>query len=225
MKKNTYKSFKKIMSKTSFFLMITLLSSTVVKAIGTLEPQGDLADDTHKSLKDFLAKLNDFTYSPVATSSPFTTPGTVAASFPTLTEIYNLLESEDTDLVAENIANGTEIFGITGNLVAGGEIAVRNEWSNIASTDLGYYDAYDYCTDLDEDGNDDWELPKIGELYYGIESEELPEVSNKYWSDDDDSGGGSDSTYYFGMDINFDFDEYSIVSTDVSDEEATICVR
>jgi len=177
------KNIKKILSGASLVLLLSVISTSAVKAMGTLEPQGEAGDDTHKSLEDFLSKLNNFTYTPTAASSPFSVPGSVTASFPTLTEIYDLLEDENADLIPANIAQGVTIFGIEGELAAGS--SQRLEWS-ADSPDSNLYDADDYCSDLVEGGNSDWSLPSVVELYEGYFEESLPLYNTEsYWSSEE----------------------------------------
>ncbi len=109
---------KKIFITLSSALGAILLVTNATYAIGSLTPSGTAGDDTQYSLNDIYDKLSNFADTPTATSSPFTTPGSVLASFRTLTEVYNLLTAENSDLVAENIATGTTIFGVVGSLTS-----------------------------------------------------------------------------------------------------------
>lgn len=91
-----------------------------VDAIGTLTPVGNPGDDTQYTLNDIHARLTDFQNGiPASTTSSFVVPGSVSASFYTLTEIYDLISAEGGDLVPENIADGIEIFGVMGTLSSG----------------------------------------------------------------------------------------------------------
>jgi len=209
------KFLKSILSKTSFVLLVTVLSSVGVKAMGTLEPQGEAGDDTHKSLKDLLNKLNDYTYTPGATSSPFATPGMVTATFPTLTEIYDLLESEDADLIPTNLAQGVTIFGVDGTLVAAA--SPRLQWS-ADSVNANFGDAGAYCDDLDEASETDWRLPTVLELYEGYFDESLPNYNSQpYWAEHPISSGGSSFL------VSPNGDDISIVGD--SGDQDFVCVR
>lgn len=184
------KFLKTFLSKASFVLLVTALSAVGVKAVGTLEPQGEAGDDTHKSLKDLLNKLTNFNNVPAATSSPFVTPGVVTATFPTLSEIYALLEDEDADLIPSNIAQGVTIFGVDGVLVPANSLRLQTlEWSADSAND-DHTNAYNYCDALSEAGQTDWRLPTVKELHNGYFDASLPDYSSSpYWSNDFASGG------------------------------------
>jgi len=172
-----------------------LTTTTIIKAAGDLQPQGEGGDDTHRSLKDVEAKLMDFTDTPTAISSPFSIPeGEESATFPTLTEIYTLLEAENNDLVPDNIANGVEIFGIVGNL------GLRDEWSSNAVTgiDLDYYDALSACEDLEEDGGG-WSLPTSLELHNAFINGESFSPEDSHWSSTEITHESSTSVYTVSM--------------------------
>jgi hypothetical protein len=111
---------KKTFITTLAILITVLITSTAVQAIGTLTPSGTAGDDTQYSLNDIYNKLSDFSNTYTEDSGTMTVPGTVSASFNTLSEIYALLEAEEADLVAGNIADGTTIFGVEGTLEASG---------------------------------------------------------------------------------------------------------
>lgn len=211
------KFLKSILSKATFVLMVTALSAVGVKAVGTLEPQGEAGDDTHKSLKDLLDKLTDFNNTPAATSSPFVTPGVVTASFPTLTEIYALLEDEDADLIPSNIRQGVTIFGVDGSLVGGAAPSLH--WS-VDSANVEIYYAQIYCDDLDESGETDWRLPTVPELYEGYFDGTLPNfASQPYWAFNPGDPLSSNGSYYQVNPSNGDFTILGNVDGDF------VCVR
>ena len=162
-------------------IIAILVSVGAVYAIGSLTPQGTAGDDTFYSLKDIEDKLTNFSDTPTATSSPFTVPGSVVASFPTLSEIYNLLLAEDSDLVAGNIADGVTIFGVEGTLIAG--TVLRSEWST--DDQAGHTSgitAVSACSSLTENFHDDWELPTSLELHNAFLYSVTGFQSDTYWS-------------------------------------------
>jgi len=176
-------NFKKVLSVGFSVFVTILLSVGVVSAIGSLQPTGSVGDDTAYTTNDVYDKLSDFTDTASATSSPFTTPGSVSASFRTMTEIYNLLLDEDSDLVAANIADGTTIFGVDGSLSAGGGFSpsLNNvsiiTWSDNdpgGVGDLNFDTASTTCNRLENDGStvnasaqNIYRLPTIFELIHG----------------------------------------------------------
>ncbi len=172
---------KKTLITIATTLSAILIVSTATYAIGSLTPTGTAGDDTQYSLNDIYDKLTNFTDTPTATSSPFTVPGSVSASFHTLSEIYSLLQSEDADLVAANIVTGTTIFGVEGTASAGSPnltwqtdptlslcwSAGQYEIDNGCSIGNGWtaegYGAVEYCQNLVAEGSSEWRLPTIQE--------------------------------------------------------------
>jgi len=115
-----------------------LIAVASAQAIGTLTPQGNPGDDTHYSLNEIYDKLVDFNTPPASTTSPFSVPNNVAPSFHTLTEIYDLLSDEDSDLIPGNIACGVVIFGVEGELDCDDNIIIDNfsaSFQNIFTAD------------------------------------------------------------------------------------------
>ncbi len=164
-------------------IIAIFISVGAVYAIGSLTPQGTAGDDTFYSLKDIKDKLTSFSDTPTATSSPFSVPGSVTASFPTLSEIYNLLLAEDSDLVAGNIADGVTIFGVEGTL-----LNIRSEWS---TDDQGpgavdWTDTVAACSALSENGHSDWELPTSIELTNAFLNSVSGFSASSYWSSSED---------------------------------------
>lgn len=189
------KNFTQKITKSLVYLTITVLVGvTAVHATGTLTPTGTAGDDTHYSLKDIENKLTDFTATPTATTTQFTVPGSVTASFPTLTEIYDLLAAEDANIVPEKILAGTTIFGVEGSVVEG---TPELEWSDEAPTTLDWEGARGYCTDLVEDsvtvtGADDWILPTISELLAGIVDDWTVDGTGVRFADNTDYWSGTE---------------------------------
>lgn len=123
-------------------LFVLLIVTTATYAIGTLTPSGTAGDDTQYSLNDIYTKLTTGATT-TEDSGTMTVPGSVSATFRTLTEIYNAipaaltlddstttvpvginlatttLESIDSDLAPANIVTGTTIFGVAGSAPAG----------------------------------------------------------------------------------------------------------
>jgi hypothetical protein len=196
---------QKFTKNIAYLVVAILVGTTAVYAAGTLTPTGTAGDDTHYSLKDIENKLTDFTATPTATSSPFTVPGSVSASFPTLTEIYDLLAAENSDLVAENVRDGIEVFGVTGNLVEG---TPELEWSDEAPTALNWDDAATYCAGT-VDGSTGWRLPTISELLVGIADDWIVDgtenrfaFNTNYWSGAEDSAINAWSAYWDEFVVN-----------------------
>jgi hypothetical protein len=135
------------MKKTILTILTLILTVTlgvhVADALGTLTVPANPGTATQYTLNDIYTKLT----TGVATSTKtglFTIPGTVAASFHTLTELYNAipgtltlsastttvpvginnstttLDAIDTDLTAGNIKSGVNVFGVVGTLASGG---------------------------------------------------------------------------------------------------------
>jgi hypothetical protein len=189
---------KKISITLSSALGALLLVTTATYAIGTLTPSGTAGDDTQYSLNDIYSKLVDFTDTPTVTSSPFATPGTVEATFRTLSEIYELLEAEEDDLVAENIADGVTVFGVEGTA----ELASELEWSTEQGP-MNWDTAVSTCAGT-VDGSTGWRLPKIGELINGLAGQYIENPAThsgfvsltEYWSG---TGADSDNAWIAGI--------------------------
>lgn len=164
-------------------LSAILIVSTATYAIGTLTPTGTAGDNTQYSLNDIYSKLVDFTDTPSATSSPFTIPESVSASFNTLSEIYGLLEAEEADLVPENIKDGTTIFGVEGTMETG--VVYSTDWS-LPGIEGDYVanwaSAVSYCENLEEGDHTDWRLPTIIE-YENAYITTNPGNNKNFWHD------------------------------------------
>lgn len=155
--------------------------TTSVYALGTLTPSGTAGDDTQYSLNDIYNKLTDFSNTYTEDSGTISVPGSIAASFYTLSDIYGLLEDEEADLVAGNIADGVTIFGVEGTYTG-----PTLEWSTGQTTGVTWTEANTYCNSLDESGIG-WRLPTAPELLqafwdevagFGVEEED------SYWTSD-----------------------------------------
>jgi Protein of unknown function (DUF1566) len=208
------------MNKTLLTILTLILTVTlgaqITRAIGSLTPSGIAGDDTHYSLNDVYDKLTNFAGTPTATSSPFTTPGSVSATFYTLTEIYNLLTAENANLVAGKIATGTTIFGVTGTLATS---TPELEWS----TNQGYLtwnDAVAACAGT-VDGSTGWRLPTISELLVAISDDWIINNSGSrfadgtdYWSATEYDGSNAWNAYWYGY-VNGNYDgktsQYSVL--------------
>ena len=92
----------------SAITLAVLISVTTANAIGSLTPSGTAGDDTQYSLNDIYTKLTTGATT-TEDSGTMTVPGTVSASFHTLSEIYALLQAEKL-ISPANIVTGTTIF-------------------------------------------------------------------------------------------------------------------
>jgi len=154
-------TMKKTITTTLAAIVAVLITTTAVQAIGTLTPQGTAGDDTQYTTNNIFNKLTDFTVSATEGTGSISLPGSVTATFNTLSEIYALLEAEEGDLVPENIADGVTVFGVEGTLAG----ATTLEWSETnpaGSVDWVTADAY--CDGLTENAHTDWRLPTYLEL-------------------------------------------------------------
>lgn len=198
--KNITQKFTKYLT---FLSIAILFGITSVYASGTLTPSGTAGDDTFYSLKDVHAKLLNFTASPIATSSPFTVPGSVSATFPTLTEIYDLLTAEDANIVPEKILTGTTIFGVEGTVATG---TPELEWSTEQGS-MNWASAVATCAALTEGGATagDWRLSDISELLVAISDDwitntgpDLFESGVDYWSNYESGPTGAWVAFWVG---------------------------
>jgi hypothetical protein len=201
-------------------ILAVLVSTTVVQAIGTLTPSGTAGDDTQYSLNDIYTKLTTGADGTEG-SGTMSVPGTQTASFYTLTEIYNALPdwltlsdstttvsegfyeatdltTVDTDLVAENIADGVEVFGVTGTL----EVATELEWST-GQGSMNWATAVSTCAALTEGEAEagDWHLPTISELSQGILYDWIEEGD----LEGDTFGDGASTGYWSSSENNVNF--------------------
>jgi len=164
--------------------LTVLVGSQITNAIGTLTPSGDAGDNTQYTLNDIYAKITAGTSGTIGDDALMTVPGSVSASFRTLTEIYNAIPATlslvastttvpvginratttltaiDADLVAANIASGQVIFGITGTA----EGTPPLEWSTDKGTQANFSAAEAMCAALTDGSHTDWRLPEPSEL-------------------------------------------------------------
>lgn len=216
---------QKITKNIAFLAIALLVGITSVYAAGTLTPVGTAGDDTHYSLKDIEAKLTDFTATPTATSSPFTDPESVSATFPTLTEIYDLLVAEDANIVPEKILAGTTIFGVEGTLVQG---TPELEWST-QQNNVDWPEATLYCSTLTEGSVEagTWRMPTIHELEDAITADlsdgtgdTFTNNREAYWSGTEDS-----VTYAFATSWDLQRGDVLDISTNIRDKSINSLVR
>ena len=214
--KNTIQKFAKHLA---FLSIAILVGITSVYATGTLTPTGEPGDATHYSLKDIENKLTDFTATPTATTSPFTVPGEVEATFPTLTEIYDLLAAEDTNIIPEKILTGTTIFGVTGTV----EEAPELQWS--AQQDgITWAAATLHCSLLTDESvaAGIWRMPT---------RHELEDAINAAWADGDgEAEFAYDTNYWSGTELSATNAWYAVwfggsLDTDIDDKTGTASVR
>lgn len=178
-------NMKKIFITLGTTLGALVIVTTSVYAIGTLTPSGTAGDDTQYTLNDIYNKITADTNAVVG-SGTISVPENQTATFHTLTEIYNALPdwqtlsnnttvvaegfyeatdlvTVDSDLSAENIADGVTIFGVTGTL----EQATTLEWSTNQGS-MNWASAVSTCAGT-VDGSTGWRLPTVGELTFETE--------------------------------------------------------
>jgi len=214
-------NMKKTITTTLAAFIAVLITATAVQAIGTLTPSGTAGHNTQYTTNNIFNKLTDFaTTTATVGTGAISLPGSVTATFNTLSEIYALLEAEEDDLVPENIVDGVTIFGVGGTYT--GEL----EWST-AQGSMNWATAESTCAALTEGGATvgDWRLPTIDELLQGIAYDWITDGPGgsrfanftNYWSGTEDDG--SDAWYagwYDGVSY-YDFDKTISVSV--------LCVR
>ena len=159
-------TMKKTITTTLAAIVAVLITATAVQAIGTLTPQGTAGEDTQYTTNNIFNKLTDFTVSATEGTGSISLPGSVTATFNTLSEIYALLKAEEDDLVPEKILAGTTVFGVEGTVIEG---TPELEWST-AQGRMNWATAKSTCAALTEGGATagDWRLPTIDELVQGI---------------------------------------------------------
>jgi hypothetical protein len=177
------------MKKTILTILTLILTVTlgvhVADALGTLTVPANPGTATQYTLNDIYTKLT----TGVATSTKsglFAVPGSVVATFMSLTDIYNAipgtltlsastttvpvginnstttLDAIDTDLTAANIKSGVNVFGVVGSLSA---TPATLTWS-AEQTPSDWATASSTCVALTE-GNvtaGTWRLPTLSEL-------------------------------------------------------------
>ncbi len=150
------------MKKTLITILIIVLMVTLVtqipKAIGSLTPYGTAGDATQYTLNDIYTRLTANT-STSTKSGMFSTPGSVTATFRTLTEIYSSIPT----INATTVASGMSYLGVMGTKQDG--VVYPTQWS--VDNPLGYIDwatAVSYCDSLTENSHTDWRLPSYIEL-------------------------------------------------------------
>lgn len=203
------------MKKTLLTILALILTVTlgaqIAKAIGSLTPSGTAGDATQYTLNDIYTKLTTNT-STSTKSGMFTTPGSVVATFRTLTEIYNAIPTID----ATKVATGTSYLGVVGTLQglpapltwqtdpslalcwSGGQYEINNGCSvgNGKLTAEGY-GAVEYCANLVTEGSSDWRLPTRAELVSITDdtiynnATQVPGFAqdSNYWSSTPSTGG------------------------------------
>ncbi len=216
---------KKTLITLATTLSAILIVTTATYAIGTLTPSGTAGDDTQYTLNDIYDRLTDFLDKPTrGGSSPFEVPGSVSASFNTLSEIYLLLEAEADDLVPENIKDGVTIFGVVGTMTT-----VQQTGTYQWSTDQGintWNNASSVCNNLVESGQSDWFLPNMSILLYGMSDQYFLNYhssfaeDNSYWS----SNQFNSNDGYYATIMSLD-GGISYGSTDKTNDGHVICAR
>jgi hypothetical protein len=149
---------KKILLTTTTTLSAILIVTSATYAIGTLTPSGTAGDNTQYSLNDIYTRLTTNATATVGSGS-ISTPGSVTASFRTLSEIYTAIPTID----ATKVATGTAYLGVAGTLQQG--TIFPTQWS--VEDPTGYVTwatAVSYCDNLTENTHTDWRLPSYIEL-------------------------------------------------------------
>jgi len=154
-------TMKKTITTTLAAIVAVLITTTAVQAIGTLTPSGTAGDNTQYTLNDIYARLTTNATALVGSGS-MSIPGSVTASFRTLSEIYDAIPTID----ATKVATGTSYLGVAGNAIIG---TPELEWST-AQPSANWTDAGLACEALTEGSATagDWRLPTIIELLAGI---------------------------------------------------------
>ena len=187
------------MKKTLLTILAIILTVTlgaqIAKAIGSLTPSGTAGDATQYTLNDIYTKLTVNTATSTK-SGAFTTPGSLTATFRTLTEIYNAIPTID----ATKVATGTSYLGVTGPLATS---TPELQWS----TDQGSFtwaNAVATCAGT-VDGSTGWRLPTISELLAGVSDDWIINASGSrfangtdYWSATEYDGSIAWLAYWYG---------------------------
>lgn len=147
--------------KTNLKIGIFILAAFVIGAFvrttfaGSLTPSATPASVMY-TLDGIYNKIIDNTVSATEAAQSFTTPGTAAATFHTLKEIFEALPTLD----ATKIASGTTYMGVAGTLSAGGGLPKTGQTicRNSSNTTVS-------CTGTGQDGEYLKGLPSSGDRY------------------------------------------------------------
>jgi hypothetical protein len=162
-------------------LIAVFITTATANAIGTLTPAGTAGDQTHYNLNDIYTKITTGNSTSTKSGTISVPEGTPTASFRTLTEIYEALPewrtlsdstttvqegyyeatdlvSIDPDLIASNIATGTEMFGVVGTYQSFG----------LLTSPHAYFPLRGSVSDVSENnwssssGSDNWTTNRFG---------------------------------------------------------------
>ncbi len=181
-------------------VLTVAIGAQVANAIGSLTPSGTAGDATQYTLNDIYTKLTTNT-STSTKSGMFTTPGSVTATFRTLTEIYDAIPTID----ATKVATGTSYLGVMGTKQDG--VVYPTQWSTEDPTGyVTWQAAMDYCDYLETDGStvnvavqNIWRLPTYIELVNAYLTGVSGFQSDYYWSSTEVPGSPSNA-YFVYMD-------------------------
>lgn len=143
--------------KIGVFILVAFVVGAFVSTTfaGSLTPSATPASVMY-TLDGIYNKIIDNTVSATEAAQSFTTPGTAAATFHTLKEIFEAIPTLD----ATKIASGTTYMGVAGTLSAGGglpktgQTVCRDNSNNVVS-----------CTGTGQDGEYVKGLPTSGNRY------------------------------------------------------------
>ena len=157
-------------------ILTVVIGAQVANAIGSLSPSGTAGTSTQYTLNDIYTKLTANT-STSTKSGLISTPGSVTATFRTLTEIYFSIPTID----ATKVAAGTSYMGVMGTKQNG--VVYPTEWSaDHPSGPVDWATAMSYCDSLTENSHTDWRLPTYIELVNAYLTNNPIFEWNFYWT-------------------------------------------
>ena len=230
------------LKNTLSYILGAILVFSAVALAGTLTPGGNTSTPTMYTLSDIYTKIQNINFTPSA-HTVSTTSSPTTGTFNTLSEIYTALN--DLDYTASDIATGTSIMGIVGNITIPAEADVRLsttygpnntltgemsagaaplEWSGIVGT-MTWDAAVAYCANP---ANGYTRLPTMKELLGGLAGQfiDLPTTNSgfaegtSYWSDTEIAGNPVYAWYGY-IEFGYVYNLYD----NKSHEHSVRCVR